>query len=46
MAYVDRLPEEYQLIFVKYLATAYPSQILDHEDMVEWVDKIVGMLWS
>lgn len=46
MTYVDRLPEEYQLIFVKYLATAYPSQILDHEDMVEWVDKIVGMLWS
>lgn len=46
MTYVDRLPEEYQLIFVKYLATAYPSQILHHEDMVEWVDKIVDMLWS
>lgn len=46
MQYVDRLPEEYQLIFVKYLATAYPSQILHLEEMQPWIDKIVGMLWS
>ena len=46
MTYIDRLPEEYQLIFVKYLATAHPNEILNKPEMAEWIDKIVDMLWG
>jgi hypothetical protein len=46
MTYVERLPDEYQLIFVKYLATKYPNEILDHPDMEDWIAKIVDMTWS
>lgn len=46
MKYVERLPEEYQLIFVKYLATKHPTGVLEHPDMAEWIDKIVNMMWT
>lgn len=46
MVYVERLPEEYQLLFVKYLTTKYPQDVLSHPVMQPWISKIVNMLWS
>lgn len=46
MTYVERLPEEYQLIFVKYLATKHPTGVIEHPDMDKWIDKIIGMMWE
>ena len=46
MVYAERLPEEYQLLFVKYLTTKYPQDVLSHPVMQPWISKIVNMLWS
>ena len=45
MTYIERLPEEYQLLFVKYLAAKHPNDILSHDAMENWIAKLVNLVW-
>lgn len=45
MTYLERLPEEYQLVFMKDIAGRYPK-ILQHPVMRTWIPKIANVMWG
>ena len=45
MKYLERLPEEYQMVFMKDIAGRYPK-ILQHPVMRSWIPKIANVMWG